>query len=259
MSTDLSAGRAPGRARSAGMTYLRYEILRTFRSKRFIIFALVFPLVLYFVIAAPNRSLRDFAGTGLSAPVYYMTGLAAFGTMSAMLSSGTRIAGERASGWNRQLRITPLTPRMYFRTKVLSGYLMSLLTIVLLYAAGLSLGVRLPATDWLRMTLLLLVGLVPFAAGGILLGHLLTVDSVAPAIGGITAVLALVSGTWFPLGHGVVHDIAQYLPSYWLVQASRAAQSGRDWGAMGWVVIAAWAVVLTALAARAYARDTKRV
>lgn len=252
-------GLNPSRPRTSTGTYLRYEILRTFRSRRFFIFALVFPIVLYYVIAAPNRSARNFAGTGLTAPVYYMVGLAAFGTMSAMLSSGTRIAGERATGWNRQLRITPLTPRMYFRVKVLSGYLMSLLTIVLLYAAGLSLGVRLPAGEWLRMTLLMLVGLLPFASAGILLGHLLSVDAVAPAMGGITALLALISGTWFPLGHGVVYDIARFLPSYWLVQASHVALGGSGWGTMGWVVVAVWAVGLAVLAGRAYARDTKRV
>ncbi len=50
-----------------------------------------------------------------------MVGLASFGTMSAMLSCGARIAAERAVGWNRQLRITPLSPRAYFRVKVLTG------------------------------------------------------------------------------------------------------------------------------------------
>ena len=59
-----------------------------------------------------------------------MVGLAAFGTMNAMLSAGARIAGERAVGWNRQLRITPLSTRTYFRAKVLTGYLMAATTLV---------------------------------------------------------------------------------------------------------------------------------
>ena len=74
---------------------------------------------------------------------------------------------------------------------------------------------------------LLLVGLVPFAALGILIGHLVTVDSVGPAMGGITALLSLLGGVWFPItGHGALHDIAQALPSYWLVQASHVAIGG---------------------------------
>ena len=78
-----------------------------------------------------------------------MVGLLTFGTMNAMLSAGSRIAVERSAGWNRQLRITPLLPRAYFRTKVLTGYATSVVTIALLYAAGFALGVRLPARDWL--------------------------------------------------------------------------------------------------------------
>ena len=143
--------------------------------------------------------------------------MAAFGTMSAMLSSGARIAGERAVGWNRQLRITPLTTRNYFRAKVLTGYALALTSLLLLYTAGATLGVSMAASDWVEMTLLILVGLVPFAAAGILLGHLLTVDSIGPVIGGLTALLSILGGAWFPIASsGTMHDIAQLVPSYWL-------------------------------------------
>ncbi len=240
--------------------YTRYELLRTLRNRRFFFLALAFPLVLYFVIAGPNRHVSNFAGTGIPAPLYYMVGLASFGTMSAMLSAGARIASERAVGWNRQLRISPLGSRPYFFAKVLTGYMMAGLSLIALYLAGASLGVSLPAGDWLRMTGLILLGLIPFAALGILLGHLLTPDSIGPAMGGGIALLALLGGTWFPISSsGFVHDIAQYLPSYWLVQASHVALGGRAWPAMGWLVIAGWTVILTMLAARAYRRDTARV
>src|SRR3954447_26518270 len=133
------------------VSYTRFELLRTFRSRRFFVFSLGFPLILYFVIAGPNRHDANFGGSGIPAPLYLMVGLAAFGTMSAMLSTGARIANERALGWNRQLRITPLTPRAYFRGKVLTGYAMAFASLALLYAAGLALGVSLPVADWVRM------------------------------------------------------------------------------------------------------------
>src|SRR6202040_4264275 len=112
--------------------YLRYELLRTLRNRRFFFFSLGFPLVLYFLIAGPNKGTHNLRGTGLSAPLYFMVGLAAFGTMNAMLSAGARIASERAVGWNRQLRITPLRPRAYFRVKVLTGYMMALISLLAL-------------------------------------------------------------------------------------------------------------------------------
>jgi ABC-2 type transport system permease protein len=239
--------------------YARYELLRTFRNKRLYIFSFAFPVVLYYAIAGPNRHQHDIGGTGIAASVYFMVGLAAFGGMTAVLGSGVRIAAERAVGWNRQLRLTPLSTRTYFRVKVLTAYAMALVTLVLLFVAGLTMGVHLRAGNWLQMTILMLIGLAPFAAIGILLGHLLTADSVGPATGGVTAVFALLGGVWFPVSHGAMHEIAEALPSYWLVQASHVGLGGHGWGATGWFVVAAWTVVAATAARRAYARDTQRV
>jgi ABC-2 type transport system permease protein len=240
-------------------TYTRLELLRTFRNRRFFLFSLGFPLILYLVVAGPNQGETNLEGTGLSAPLYFMVSMASWGTMTAMLGTGARIAGERAAGWNRQLRISPLSARTYLRAKIGIAYLMALLSLGMLYAAGIAMGVRLPAGEWLAMTALILVGLVPFGAAGILLGHVLTTESFGPVMGGGTSLLALLSGTWFPLSDGgVVHAIAQGLPSYWLVQANRVALGGHAWPATGWIVVAAWSVVLGVLAARAYRRDTAR-
>ncbi len=242
------------------LTYTRYELLRTLRNRRFLALSLGFPLVLFFAIAGPSRNVHDFAGSGISEPLYYMVGLASFGTMGAMLSTGGRIAGERAVGWNRQLRISPLTPGAYVGVKVLTAYMMAAISLLALYAAGASLGVSLSAAEWLKMTGLILIGLVPFAALGIAIGHTLTPDSIGPAIGGSISLLAFLGGTWFPLGHhGFLHDLAQYLPSYWLVQASHVALGGRPWSALGWAVIGAWTLVLSIIAVRAFRRDTARV
>ena len=238
--------------------FVRYELIRTFRNRRFFVFTVGFPLVLYFLIAAPNRHEHDLAGSGISAPLYFMVGLAALGTMNAVVGSGARIAFERVTGWTRQLRLTPLRPRAYLGTKVAAGYLSALFTIIALYAAGILLGVHLSAGRWLQMTGLLLLGLLPFAALGIMLGHLLGVEAVGPTIGGLSGLLGFLGGVWFPLGNGVMRDIAQALPSFWLVQASHVSLGGQGWNATGWLVVAAWTVALSLLAAYAYRRDTAR-
>jgi ABC-2 type transport system permease protein len=188
-----------------------------------------------------------------------MVGLAAFGTMASMISSGARIAAERQAGWTRQLRITPLSPRQYFRAKVAASYAMAICSLLLLYLAGTILGVSLAAHEWVEMTALILVALLPFAALGITLGHLVNVESVGPLTGGLLAILAFLSGTWFPLTHGFLYDVGQYLPGYWLVQASHIAIHGHAWGTKGWAVVVAWTVVLVVVARAAYRRDTERV
>jgi len=131
-------------------TYVRYELLRTFRNRRFLILSFGFPLVLYFLIATPNRNESNLGHTGLSAPLYFMVGLAAFGTMNSVLGAGARIAAERSVGWNRQLRLTPLSPRAYFRAKVLTGYAMAVCTLglrlhILVAGATFNLHTRLAA------------------------------------------------------------------------------------------------------------------
>ncbi len=202
---DRRSGRPGG---SLNATYLRFELLRTLRNRRFLFLSLGFPLAFYLLLAGSSRSQKSLAGSGLSGPLYYMVGLVAFGEMSAMLSSGARIAAERQAGWHRQVRITPLPPRHYLRAKILTGYLLAGLSIVLLYVAGAAMGVSLSAGRWLEMTGLILVGLIPFAALGILIGHLLSVEAIGPAMGGGIALLAFLGGTWFPIpDHGVLHVV----------------------------------------------------
>jgi ABC-2 type transport system permease protein len=242
------------------LAYTRFEFIRMFRNPRFLIFSIGFPLLIFYAFATPNRNVHNFDGAGISFPLYYMVGLASFGTMAAMIATGARIATERTTGWTRQLRITPLSTRAYFRAKIVTAYSTALLTIALLYLAGVSLGVSMPGKDWLEMTGLILIALAPFAALGIFLGHLLTTDSMGPAIGGGTSLFAFLGGTWFPLSsHGFLHDLGQLLPSYWLVQAAHLPVVPHPWHAKAVIVIVAWTVVASAGAAYAYRRDTNRV
>lgn len=208
-----------------GWPYTCFELLRAGRNRRFFLFSCGFPALLYFTLAAPQHSTHSLSGTGISASLYYMVGLASFGTMASMISSGARIAAERQTSWTRQLRVTPLTSHQYFRGKVITGYALAIPSLLLLYLCGAILGVSLPAAEWLAMTGLILIALLPLAALGIMLGHLMTVDSIGPLTGGLIAILAFISGTWFPLTSGFLHDIGQYNPGYWTVQASRPSRT----------------------------------
>jgi ABC-2 type transport system permease protein len=239
------------------LTYLRYEVLRTWRNRRFLLFSLVFPLVLFLTVAGAHKHA---VVEHVSFPLYYMTGMIAWGSMVAVISSGARIAAERAVGWTRQLRITPLPTWSYFAAKVFCGYMMAILSMVVLFGAGSSMGVRLAATQWLVMIGLLLVGLIPFAVMGIMFGHLLKLDSLGPAIGGVTALFSLLGGAYGPLiTGGFLFKVVKVLPSYWLVQAGKTALDGGGWPLEAWIVVAVWSVICSVLAVRIYNRDTKRI
>jgi ABC-2 type transport system permease protein len=239
-------------------TYFRYEIVRNFRTWQFLFFALAWPLIVFFTVTSANRH-----GTfdGVSFPLYFMTGMAAMGTIIGVVSRGSIIAVERSIGWTRQMRITPLRASAYFGAKVACGYLMALLSIAAMCLAGAAMGVRLEVGAWLTMVGLLLLGLIPFAVLGILLGHLLAPEALLPAVGGITTMFALLGGAYGFLvaKSGALFDVIKGLPSYWLVQAGKAALGHGSWPAEGWIVIATWTVVLVPLAILVYRRDTSRV
>jgi ABC-2 type transport system permease protein len=92
-----------------------------------------------------------------------------------------------------------------------------------------------------------------------LIGHLVTTDSVGPAMGGLVSLLAFLGGTWFPITGGFLQTLGRLLPSWWLVQAGHVGLAGHAWGARGWITVAAWTAILAAGAAWAYRRDTGKV
>jgi ABC-2 type transport system permease protein len=242
-------------------TYFKYEFLRLLRNKRFFFFSLVFPLVLFLIFGVANKDADVKFGTvTIKFLLFYMVGMAGYGAMMATLAGGARIAAERSVGWNRQLRLTPLRVPTYFAAKILSSYFMALVSIAVLFVAGLAFGVHVPFGRWAEMVGLILVGLLPFVGIGIVLGHLLTADSMGPALGGGAALFALLGGMWFPFESGsALQKIGEYIPSYWISQAARVGVGASAWSAKGWLVVAAWAVAAAIAASRAYQRDTQRV
>jgi ABC-2 type transport system permease protein len=239
------------------MTHFRYEILRTLRNRVFYAVTLALPLMLFYSVASGQRH-NTFDGTAF--PLYFMTAMAAYGAMYAVVAPGGRIGRDRSRGWLRQLRITPLRARTEFAAKAAAAYLLALPTLALLYLAGASLGVRLDAAQWLELTGLLVAGLAPFVVMGFILGYLVPVDALAPALGGVVVLFALLGGVFGVqlATSGPLFDVLKCLPSYWLVQAGKTALGGGGWPAQAWIVIAVWTVALVPAAALAYRRATSR-
>jgi ABC-2 type transport system permease protein len=239
-------------------THLRYEILRTLRNPLFCGITLGLPLLLFYGVASGQRRVSH---DGTSFPLYFMTAMAVYGAMFAVTAPGARIARDRATGWTRQIMITPLRARTEVTAKVLTMYLVTLPTLVLLFLAGASLGVRLSATQWLELTGLLLVGVAPLAVLGLVLGYLLPGDALIGAVGGIVILLALFGGVYgFQLASsGPLLDVMKGLPSYWMVLAGDATVHRGNWPAEAWITIAGWVVVLAPVAAVAYRRSADRV
>ncbi|HEY0807149.1 MAG TPA: ABC transporter permease, partial [Pseudonocardiaceae bacterium] len=133
--------------------YLGLEAKRALRNPRFLMFTVVFPVVIYVIdVAAFGQG--NVKGTNVPFTSVLMVSLAAFGGFMAAMNTGARTAVERAAGWQRQLRLTPLKPTSYLVAKAAVGTLVALPPIVLVALVGVLVEhVHLTAGAWAQVVL----------------------------------------------------------------------------------------------------------
>jgi hypothetical protein len=99
----------------------RFEIRRTLRDSRFILFLVAMPALLYLLLAGFTDSGRQ---DGLTAPTAFMVAIMCYAAIgSACYAIGPPLAAERARGWIRQLQIMPLAGASWLAVKLIQGAL----------------------------------------------------------------------------------------------------------------------------------------
>jgi ABC-2 type transport system permease protein len=191
-----------------------------------------------------------------------MISFAVYGSMIANTSTGASVAVERALGWSRQLRLTPLNPMAYIATKVLTAMVMGAISVAIVFAiGGFSGAAQMPGWAWVVSGLAAWVCAVVFAAFGLFIGYLAPSENVMQILGPVLALLALMGGIFVPLTElsDTLQTLASYTPAYGVGVLARAAllDDGVDLGAVANVVI--WTALFTAGAIWRFRRDTARV
>ncbi len=248
-------------AASPFIAYLRLEVRRTLRNRRYLMFTIVFPVLLYVMYTAVlNRGDATTVLDGLTWPAYFMVSMASYGAIGAAMSQAAPIAIERRGGWVRQLRVTPLPGFAYVAAKIASSVVLTVPALALVAMAGLLINHVQMSPGGLVLTIAALaLGSIPFAALGLLIGYLLDADS---AQGGTVLsyfTLAILGGLFAPLSAfpDWLATIGDVLPSSHLASLGRAVAAGRVPDATDVAVLAAWAVGLGAVAAWRYVRDER--
>jgi ABC-2 type transport system permease protein len=242
-------------------TLVKLEITRALRNRKFMFFSVIYPPILYLLIAGTANN-KPIQGMKLSLPLYMMVTLSAFGALtSVLLNNPEKIATERYKGWVRQLRLTTLPGRGYVLAKIVSTTVVSLPSIVLVFVAAATVkGVRLEAWQWLTIGACTWIGSFAFAALGVALGYLASPDSARPLSMLCYFVLALLGGLWMPstIFPHWLQEIGRWLPTYRYAALGRAVEVGDAPHAGDMAVLAAYLVVFTAAAAWLYRRDTRK-
>jgi ABC-2 type transport system permease protein len=238
---------------------LGIEIRRVLRNRRTLLFILVMPAVFFLLFGLPQRGQR--LDNGLPVTGWIMISLAVYAAMVATTSAGAAVATERALGWSRQLRLTPLRPAAYVATKLATAMVLGLLGVLVEFAVGAAAGVRMPVHVWVESGLTAWLGSLVFAALGLFVGYLAPAENVMQFMGPALAVLAMLGGLFVPLDllPHVMREIAGFTPVYGVGELARAPLTGTgvDWAAVG--NVAGWTAFFGLGAARLFRRDTTRV
>jgi ABC-2 type transport system permease protein len=260
IASDLDSRRPPALG-GFNVTALKLEIRRLTRNRRTVIISIVVPVV-FFLLFGLNKSydsLRDGHG---NVAAFVMISLALYGAVLATTFGGAMVSIERAQGWSRQLRLTPLSPVAYIIIKILTALVLGFCSVAAVYVAGIvshkpSMSVAL----WIATGASVWIGSLLFAAFGLFLGYLLPAENVMQLIGLILALLSFAGGLFIPLSQFAqpVQDIAKWTPLYGLNQLVHTPLLGNgvDWT---WVVnVLAWLAIFASGAVWRMRKDTARV
>jgi len=240
-------------------TYLSLEIKRIVRSPQFTIFTIGMPLAMFLLFGSIFGKLV--APNGLASNVQTMINLAAYGASGGALFTGTRVAQERTDGWQRQLRLTPLRGPGYLVVKVVSAMAVALPVLVVLFAAGLAMGVEMTAAQWGLVLVSLWLGVLPFAVLGLAIGLFGKGDTVGAVTGALMMPLGMLGGLWIPLW--VLPDwmatVAHFFPTFWLGRVGLEPLAHQGGMLVAALVLAGWLVVPALIVVRRFRLDTARL
>jgi ABC-2 type transport system permease protein len=242
--------------------YIRLESTRQLKNARTLIFSLAVPVVMLFAFGgAYGAGGAVDPVTRLPWIVVTTIQMAAYGGMIAALSQSFNIVNERSIGWNRQLRITPLSGSGYLVSKIIAAMVAALAAVVLITIISVvSFHPDLGAMNWLAACAAVWLGVIPFALVAILIGQFAKPDFAQPMFMAVFLGFSLLGGLWVPLQifPAWVSDVARVVPSYWL---NRIGQMGAHLSGdvlTPALVLAAWTVVLGAFIIWRYRRDAAR-
>jgi ABC-2 type transport system permease protein len=243
---------------TGSLAYLWLEAKRQWRNREILIFRLGLPTAIYLILNAANGDDPP------TSPGGRMVAIAALAAVISGLAAGPSLGDERANGWLRQLRTTPLRPSAAVAAKVVVAMSFALPAIALVAAAaglvGDNQGTALGWAESIKLVGLLWVATMPITAIGALIGLTFGGEAAHGATTLAFVVLWLAGGIFTPPSQmpDLLAAISRALPSWGVVQVGESVAAGRSLSASALVVLAAWTVGAGALAALAWRRVLAR-
>jgi ABC-2 type transport system permease protein len=241
--------------------YIYCEFLKLVRLPAFILPTLISPVMFFALFGLPNLGYKF---GNASAGAYILISFGSYSMMfTGFITFGAGIASERGLGWNKLIRVSPMSPLAFLIAKAVSAIIMGIASLVFLFLFATLVGhVSLPLLTWLQIVGLLVIAMIPFIAIGFALGYIAGPNSAAPIASLIFLPLGFCSGLFEPLQFmpTIVQNIAPYLPSYHAAELGWTALGAGDgksfWTHLVW--LAGYTVIFTIIAVIAYRRDENK-
>ena len=257
---DLSNRRPPSLG-GFNLTALNLEVHRQLRNPRAVIITVLVPVIFFFAFGLnkANSATGNYGHGNYTA--YVLVSLALYGAIFSTTYTAAAVSIERAQGWSRQLRLTPLSPAAYIGMKVATALVLGAVSVVVVNVIAIvTHKASMPVWLWIVSALCVWIGSLLFAAFGLFMGFLLPADSIMQVLGLIMSLFAFVGGLFIPISllPGGVQAVAKWSPEYGLNQLVHAPMlgGGVQWT---WVVnVVAWLVIFAGGAIWRFGRDTTR-
>jgi ABC-2 type transport system permease protein len=225
--TSGTTARVPARTGRVLVSELREELLAVIRE----------PTTLFFTVAMPVGFFamylglwgNDTDGTTTVAAMMLAT-FGAFGVIGVnLMTPGIGVAEDRERGWLRVKRVSATPLAVTIAAKVLAclphalGVLGAMSALALVLAPpGLSAG------TWARVVVVLVLGGLPFALIGLIVGFLASPNATTAILMALYLPSSVASGLWMPLDMlpDMVARFAPALPTYHLGQLALAQVNG---------------------------------
>ena len=228
----------------------RCEFLRMLREPAFCGPVIGFPVLFYLLFGV----LLD-KGEGKAAQ-YLLATYGAFGVIGAgLFGFGVSIAVDREKGLLRLKRALPVPPGAMLLAKMAMAMLFAaIISLVLAVIAATVAGVVLEPSQWIRLFVINVLGVLPFCAIGLFVGSVVGGNAAPALLNMLYLPMAFLSGLWLPLTllPGILSTIAPLWPAYHLGQLALKVV-GFDMGQPVWMhvlVLAGITVLFFVLAQR---------
>jgi len=255
-SSENAVATTTGRKAALWRYFFYCELMKILRNPPAVLFGIGFPTIFFLI----------FGNTFPLAATSTLAGLAAYGAFIVSFQTfSMSLANERALGWNKLLRSTPMTPLLYLGTKFLVIIITGMLSLLLLFVvAALNGKVHMSLMIWAELLGMMIVGMIPLSLTGIFLGFVGSANLTNVLATLLGLVLSFGSGLFVPLQimPAAVQNIAPYLPTYqlgqlaWIIVGSSYRDNQSLWVHL--LVLVGYAAIFAVLSVWAYMRDENK-